>query len=142
MKTSYDSDVVAWANEQAALLRAGRLDEIDVFNIAEEIEGVAKSERRELGSALVILIGHLLKWKFQPDRRGRSWRSTIKEQRAVIRHSLQVMPGLKHYLDDDGWIELLWTRAALLAERETNLDIPENWRWPSGLVFDDTFWPD
>ena len=52
MNTRYEADVVAWAQEQAALLRAGRFSEIDIANIAEEIEDVGKSEKRELASRL------------------------------------------------------------------------------------------
>ena len=63
MNTRYEADVVAWAQEQAALLRAGRFSEIDIANIAEEIEDVGKSEKRELASRMAVLLAHLLKWK-------------------------------------------------------------------------------
>ena len=68
----YDTDVVAWANEQAQLLRSGRLDQLDIEHIAEEIEDVGKSEQRELASRMSILLAHLLKWQFRPKRRGAS----------------------------------------------------------------------
>ena len=64
--TLYDTDFYAWANEQAALLRAGRLSEADVENIAEEIESTGKREKRELVSRLTVLFVHLLKWRYQP----------------------------------------------------------------------------
>src|SRR5260363_345132 len=70
----------AWASEQAALLRAGKLTAIDVEHIAEEIEDVGRSEKRELANRMAVLLVHLLKWKFQPERRGSSWQRTIKEQ--------------------------------------------------------------
>lgn len=73
MKTSYEADVVAWANEQAALLRAGRFDQLDLANIAEEIEDVGKSEKRELASRISVLLAHLLKWKYQPNLRSSSY---------------------------------------------------------------------
>ena len=69
----YDQDFYAWTNEQAALLRAGRLSEADVEHIAEEIENMGKSEKRELVSRLRVLLLHLLKWQYQPTRRGKSW---------------------------------------------------------------------
>ena len=69
----YDRDFYAWANEQAALLRAGRLTEADIENIAEEIESMGRSEKRELVGRLAILLQHLLKWQFQPGRRSASW---------------------------------------------------------------------
>lgn len=72
MGTSYEVDVVAWASEQAALLRAGKLSDIDIRHIAEEIEDVGKSEQRELASRMAVLLAHLLKWQYQPGRRGSS----------------------------------------------------------------------
>jgi len=85
--TLYDSDFFAWANEQAALLRAGRLTEADIENIAEEIESMGRSEKRELVNRMSVLFLHLLKWRFQPTHRSTSWRLTIEEQRyRVTRH--------------------------------------------------------
>lgn len=75
--TRYETDVVAWSNEQAELLRSGKFSEIDGKNIAEEIADVGKSEQRELASRMAVLIAHLLKWKYQPERRGSSWEKTI-----------------------------------------------------------------
>lgn len=60
MGTPYEIDIIAWANEQAALLRAGKLSDIDIAQIAEEIEDVGKSERRELASRMAVLLAHLL----------------------------------------------------------------------------------
>ncbi|MDR3089077.1 MAG: DUF29 domain-containing protein, partial [Desulfobulbaceae bacterium] len=73
MNTAYETDVVAWAGEQARLLRAGRFDLLDIENIAEEIEDVGKAEQRELMSRMAVLLAHLLKWQYQPERRGKSW---------------------------------------------------------------------
>ena len=73
MSVAYEKDIVAWANEQASFIRAGRFDLLDLENIAEEIEDVGKSEQRELESRMAVLLAHLLKWEFQPERRGVSW---------------------------------------------------------------------
>jgi len=70
---TYDHDVVAWASEQANLLRTGQFDLLDIQHIAGEIEDVGKSEQRELASRMAVLLAHLLKWRFQPERRGASW---------------------------------------------------------------------
>ena len=70
--TLYDRDFYAWANEQAALLRAGRLSEADIENIAEEIESMGRSEKRDLVSRLTVVLLHLLKWQFQPSHRSNS----------------------------------------------------------------------
>jgi len=80
MNTSYKADIIAWANEQAAFIRAGRFDLLDLEHIAEEIEDVGKSEQRELASRMAVLLAHLLKWQYQPARRGSSWDKTIKFQ--------------------------------------------------------------
>ena len=91
----YDTDYVAWLEEQAAHLRAGRLHALDVENVAEELESLMKKERRQLGNRLEVLMLHLLKWDHQPDQRTNRWRSTIAEQRRRIRRLLLDSPGLQ-----------------------------------------------
>ncbi len=78
---SYERDVVAWANEQARRLRAGEFHRLDIEHIADEIEDVGRSEKRELASRISVLMAHLLKWQYQPGRRGASWTGTIRVQR-------------------------------------------------------------
>jgi hypothetical protein len=68
-RSLHDSDFYAWSLEQAALLRAGRIDEADLPAIAEEIESMGKTEKRELVSRLTVLLLHLLKWQAQPRRK-------------------------------------------------------------------------
>ncbi len=80
----YQQDFYLWLCHNIELLRNGRLSEIDVENIAEELDGMSKSQQRELISRLKILFAHLLKWQFQPDRRSTSWKGTIIEQRSQI----------------------------------------------------------
>lgn len=142
MGTSYNIDVVAWANEQAALLRAGRLDEIDASNIAEEIEDVAKSEQQELANRLIVLVAHLLKWKFQQEFRSSGWNGTIREQRSKILRRLRRTPSLKNVLDDEESMEDVWSDAAEIARRETGQVIPADWIWSIDQVLDKDFFPD
>lgn len=78
---TYEEDIIAWANEQARLLRAGQFDQLDIEHVAEEIEAVGKSEQRDLASRMAIVLAHLLKWQFQPGRRGASWQRTIRARR-------------------------------------------------------------
>ena len=73
----YETDFYAWATRQAALLRAGRLDAADIEHIAEEIDSMGRSEKRELVSRLTVVLLHLLKWQYQPALRGNSWRLSI-----------------------------------------------------------------
>jgi hypothetical protein len=94
-RASYDRDLYSWAVEQAALLRAGRIAEADVLNIAEEIDDVGKSEYYRLESALRIILIHLLKWDHQPERRSRSWHLSGLVQRNRVQRVLRDNPGLK-----------------------------------------------
>jgi Domain of unknown function DUF29 len=91
---SYDEDGYSWALEQAALLRAGRLDAIDAENVAEEIESLGKSFANELRSRYGTLVMHLLKWQCQPAQRSNSWIGTIRRERIVIAKHLRDNPGL------------------------------------------------
>ena len=77
----YDEDFYAWANRQAALLRAGNLSAADIEHIAEEIESMGRGEKRELVNRLAVSLLHLLKWQFQPAMRGNSWRLSIEGRR-------------------------------------------------------------
>ena len=83
-KTLYETDYVEWADTMAALLRAGRLSEIDVENVAEEIEDLGKAARRAVRSQLKRLLMHLIKQRIQPERAGTSWRVSIQNARGEI----------------------------------------------------------
>jgi hypothetical protein len=91
----YDTDYVAWLAEQVAHLRAGRLHALDVESVALELEGLMKTERRELRSRLEVLILHLLKWDHQREQRSNRWRATMAEQRRRIRDLLLDSPSLR-----------------------------------------------
>lgn len=91
---AYDRDFFAWTLEQAHLLRAGCLSEIDAANLAEEIEAMGRSVRREIRSRLLVLDVHLLKWCHQPALRTPSWRHTIRTQRDEIGETLAESPSL------------------------------------------------
>jgi Domain of unknown function DUF29 len=92
---SYEEDGYSWALEQAELLRARRFDQLDVENIAEEIESLGKSLANELRSRYGTLLTHLLKWEFQPERRSNSWAGTVRRERGAIAKHLRDNPGLK-----------------------------------------------
>ena len=92
MGTAYEADIIAWANEQAALLRSRNFTALDIEHIADEIEDVGKSEIREFSSRMVVLLTHLLKWQFKPSHRAPSWEKTIKAQRKEIEYSQKVTP--------------------------------------------------
>jgi hypothetical protein len=142
MGTSYHTDIVAWANEQVALLRAGRIDAIDALHIAEEIEDVGKSEQQELVNRLSVLVAHLLKWKFQPAYRSSGWNGTIREQRAKVLRRLRRTPSLKHVLTDEESLVEIWSEAADIAQRDTGQSFPPDWVWTMDEVLDEQFLPD
>ncbi|GJH14402.1 DUF29 domain-containing protein [Caballeronia novacaledonica] len=145
MGTPYEKDVVAWAYEQAALLRAGKLASIDIEHIAEEIEDVGKSEQREFASRMAILLAHLLKWQFQPERRTNSWTNTILAQRGAIERRLRKTPSLKPMLIDEDWVADMWGDAREQAANETRIgfaDFPESCPWTMSSVLEQGFLPE
>ncbi len=139
----YDRDIVAWAQQQAALLRAGRLAELDIEHIAEEIEDVGKSEQRELASRMAVLLAHLLKWVYQPERRGNSWQRTIRAQRRSLAMRLKRTPSLQSMLRDPDWLEEIWQDAISAASAETGLDaFPDDCPWGVSKILDPDWMPE
>lgn len=118
----YDRDFHAWALQNAALLRQGKLDELDLEHIAEELESMGASERRELLHRLQVLLLHLLKYQFQPERRGKSWRLTINHQRTAIERLFEQSPSLRRLLDQAA-IAKVYGKAVKDAVIETDLDL-------------------
>jgi hypothetical protein len=119
MSGLYEQDFYGWTIEQAKLLKAGALSQLDVKNLIEEVESMGRSEKKELVNRLAILITHLLKWDFQPERRGRSWELTIREQRLKLTDHLSDNPSLKYVLGDA--LTSAYRQAIIKAMRETGL---------------------
>jgi hypothetical protein len=88
----YQTDFYPWTIEQAKCLKDGTWDCLDISNLVEEIESLGKLQRQELRNRLGILLGHLLKWEFQPSHRSKSWLATIREQRRRIGDLLDSYP--------------------------------------------------
>lgn len=138
----YDHDIVAWANQQAEFLRAGRFDLLDLEHIADEIEDVGKSERRELLSRMAELLAHLLKWHYQPERRGASWETSIRKQRKGITRAIQQTPSLKVDLASAEWLQDVWDEAVKRAADQTGIGyFPESCPWSIEQVRDDDWFP-
>jgi len=95
----YEADFYAWTQAQASLLRDHKWNQLDLLNLIEEIESLGKQQRQELRNRLSVLIGHLLKWEYQPQCRSRSWLATIRIQRRDTLRLLQENPSLKPYLE-------------------------------------------
>jgi hypothetical protein len=140
---NYEQDFYGWTQEQAALLRAGRLNELDIENLIEEIETMGRSEKRALESRLSVLLCHLLKWHYQPARRGNSWMYTIIEQRMKFKKVLADNPGLKPQLQQ--LIDDAYEYALVKACHETGFlsDIfPATCPWTIEQLTDKDYYPD
>ena len=130
MGTLYDEDVVAWAEQQAALLRSGCWSQLDIDNIAGEIEDVGKSEKRALCHRMAVLSKQLIVCLYRPERVGSSWRRTVREQRAQVRKLLRHTPSLRTLMTDPDFAEDVWRDAVILAVKEASLDdLPELSPW-------------
>ncbi|MBH8563694.1 DUF29 domain-containing protein [Nostoc sp. CENA67] len=115
----YETDFYAWTQQQVSLLKTQQWGQLDTINLIEEIEALGRKERQELRNPLGVLLGHLLKWQFQPYKRSNSWLSTIREQRVQIKLLLQDSPSLKPYLDEVFFA--VYELGLALAIRETQL---------------------
>ncbi|MEH2446690.1 MAG: DUF29 domain-containing protein [Nostoc sp.] len=139
----YETDFYTWTQEQVSLLKTQQWDQLDTVNLIEEIETLGRRERQELRNRLGVLLGHLLKWQFQPEKRSNSWLGTIREQRVQIKLLLQDSPSLKPYLDEVFFT--IYELGLALAIRETELDeqvFPEICPYTLGETLNPEFLPD
>ncbi len=142
---SYDADVLLWSEQQVRALRERRFADLDIEHLADEIEDVGKAEKRELASRMAVLLAHLLKWRFQPHKRSKSWRTTIGLQRRRVSLALKATPSLKVLMRDEDWREAVWLDAVALAAKETGRpedDFPDASPWPFEKACESDFWPD
>jgi len=121
----YNRDFVCWTQETAKRLRAeARIGEADIQHLAEEIEDMGKRDRRAAFHRAAVLVAHLLKWKYQPQKRSTSGSATIRLQRTRLERILADSPSLR------GSVEETWTaiyqNGITQAEAETGLDVPED----------------
>src|SRR5712692_1953085 len=138
----YDEDFALWTAETARLLRQGRLTELDVEHLAEEVEDMGKSQHRELGSRLTVIIQHLLKWQLQPEKRSGSCKATTVTQRAELDRLFEQSPSVRRGLR--AWVSRVYRDAVAAAAAET--DLPKK-SFPGGCPFtpeqilDEDFFP-
>jgi hypothetical protein len=148
-KTLYDTDFVEWAAKTAELLRQGRLDEVDLEQVAEEIQDLADIKKVAVRSQLRRMLMHLVKMRIQPERAGMSWRRSIASARAEIEDLMEDSPSLRRHLEET--LEKTYGRAVKQALNETNLksnardlDIPEKCPYKLEELLEadlDTLWP-
>lgn len=141
-RSLYDTDFYGWLQVQTALLRQSQWHQLDLPNLIEEIESLGKKQRQELRNRLSVLVGHLLKWEFQPQNRSRSWMATIRIQRLDISDLLEESPSLRPYLEEA--LQKAHRKGVILAVKDT--DLPES-TFPSTCpyrlmdILDDRFYP-
>jgi hypothetical protein len=139
----YKTDFHAWTRKTAELVRQQRFDEVDIEDLAEELDSMGKKERHELANRLVTLLGHLLKWQLQPAYRSTSWRSSIIEQRKQMLRQIQYSPSLKPFVPEA--IADAYPDAVDIALRETLLEpavFPETCPYTPEQVFDYEYYPE
>jgi len=141
-KSLYETDFYAWTQRQSLLLRNRQWPKIDLGNVIEEIESLGRQQRQELRSRLAILIGHLLKWEYQDEKRSRSWFATINVQRLDIDELLSDNPSLKPYLDEA--LEIAYKKGLMLAVKESGLPsktFPSTASYSLSVILSEGFYP-
>jgi hypothetical protein len=142
MQLTYEQDFYLWINKNIELLKQGKFAELDIDTLIDELDSMAKRDRRELMSRLMILIAHLLKWEFQPEQRSGSWRGSIREQRIKIAQQLEDSPSLKNQIPTS--ISKAYPNALALAVDETGLimtTFPTTCPYSIKQLLDSDFYP-
>jgi len=142
LQLEYESDFYGWIYKNIELLKQRKFSELDVEVLIDELESMAKRDKRELISRLTILIAHLLKWQFQPTRRSGSWQGSIDEQRFKIGKHLGDSPSLNNQLSES--IKIAYPDALKLAIKETKLSstiFPKNCLYSIEQLLDEDFYP-
>ena len=121
MTDLYEKDFYAWTQQTAVAIKNRQFDAVDWDNVVEEIESLGSSDRDKLISSLKVLIAHLLKWQYQPQKRSKSWEDTIFRERENIEEYLEDMPSLKQFLNSEEWLVKAYKRGRRIAGRETGL---------------------
>ncbi|MBC6418752.1 MAG: DUF29 domain-containing protein [Prochloron sp. SP5CPC1] len=128
----YEKDYYLWLQQTTLLLRNGELSALDIPNLIEELEDMGKKEKRSVYSNLKILLFHLLKYKYQPEKRSHSWKYTIEEHRQRIKEAFEDSPSLQNYCEEIFVTGKCYRDAKKLAVHETGF--PEN-TFPSQCPF-------
>jgi len=139
MSDLYETDAAAWAEQQADALRRRASNEIDWDNVAEEIDSLARSDRREIRNRLAVICEHLLKWEFQTALRSGSWRGSVVEARDQVARLVQESPSLRDY--PAKVLAEAYPSGRRKAEAETGLDLPATCPWTIEQLLDHGFWP-
>jgi hypothetical protein len=139
----YEQDIYAWAQATAALIRAEKWHEVDAASVAEEVESVGASEYRAVSSAIYQVLVHLLKWRYQPRRRSRSWQSSLVEHRNRVPRGLRRSPSLAREIPT--MIVEEYPAARRKASVQTGLPLatfPDACPWTPDQILDHDFLPE
>jgi len=139
----YAEDATAWLEAMAELAAQGRLEELDLSNLAEYLSEMARRDRREVKSRLTVLLAHLLKWRYQPHRRSRSWQSSRVEHRTRVPRALRRAPSLAREIP--AMIVEEYPAACHKASVQTGLPLrtfPAICPWTPEQILALEFWPD
>ncbi len=137
-----ERDFYGWLQHHIDLLKQGKLNDLDVDILIDELESMGKRDRRELTNRLMILIAHLLKWQFQSEKQCGSWKGTIRKQRIQLLEHLEDSPSLKNHFDES--VMKAYPKALMLAVDETGLSIetfPQNCLYTSKQLLNENFYP-
>jgi hypothetical protein len=139
-KSEHQNDFYLWTQRQSFLLKNKDYKHLDWDNLAEEIEDMGRSELRQLESRLIVLVHHLLKYKYQRNKITRSWKLTIEEQRVRIETLLNENPSLRSKLTEV--IEKIYRVAVIRAKKETDLDdFPNICPFTTDEIMDEAYYP-
>jgi hypothetical protein len=142
LATLYEQDIALWSDLMVDLLRQGKFDQLDLDHLIEEVSDLGRRERDRLVSSVRLILHHLLKWQFQPERRSRSWAKTIQRERINVESYLEDTPSLKRILNQD-WLTKIYRIARKDAALETDLPLstfPEQCPYTWDQIFDEIFY--
>ena len=142
-KPTYEEDFVLWLEHQTDLLRQGRVAELDLENLAEEVEDIGRSQRRAVESELSVILIHLLKYQFQPSKRSRSWTDTLLEHRGRLARDFRASKSLRLHAETE--LTDLYRLARKRAAVQTRLPLttfPETCPYTLTETLDEDFLPE
>lgn len=142
-QTLYEKDFNLWIEQTINQLKNGDLTNLDRENLIEEIQSMGNSDKRETFSRLKVLLMHLLKWKYQPQKRTASWLNTIDEQREQLELILKDSPSLKPYFQEI--LSDCYQKAIRATVNETNLPkktFPIECPFTQEQILDDNYFPE
>jgi len=119
--SQHDLDFYLWTQQTAQVLRSGNFSQIELDDLIEEVEDMGNSQKDALESNLIRVIQHLLKWKYQPEKRSNSWKASITEHSLRLNRAFKKSPSLRRYFDQV--LDECYSDARLIISRETGLDL-------------------